>query len=123
MFVAGYFMILVAVYQRNKPVVLNELIDFATQYGLVQKRLLNEFEIPYGLLDSNGRILWMNKAFAETTGKDKHYNRSIAGVFPGITKELLAKNDEQDVKVTIEDKIYRASIKKVYFNDVRLKTK
>ena len=60
----------------------------------------------------------MNKAFAETTGKDKHYNRSIAGVFPGITKELLAKNDEQDVKVTIEDKIYRASIKKVYFNDV-----
>ena len=117
-FAAVYFLILVAVYQRNKPVILNELIDFATQYGLVQKRLLNEFEIPYSLLDSNGRILWMNKAFAKATGRDKHYNRSIASVFPSITKDLLAKSDEQDVSVTLEDTIYRASIKKVYFNDV-----
>ena len=36
---------------RNKPVLVNELINFATQYGTVQKQLLNEFEIPYALVD------------------------------------------------------------------------
>lgn len=116
--VAGYFVIVLAVYFHNKPVVLNELIDFATQYGMVQKRLLNEFEIPYSLLDSNGRILWMNREFSRVTGKDKHYSKSITSIFPEITRELIDKNDELNVKIQLEDRICRASVRKVFFNDV-----
>ena len=41
---------------RMKPVLIDELVNFATQYGTVQKQLLNEFEIPYALLDYNGKF-------------------------------------------------------------------
>lgn len=42
-----YFGVTVITYHSNKPILVNELINFATQYATVQKRLLNEFEIPY----------------------------------------------------------------------------
>lgn len=116
--VGVYFLIVLAAYQYHKPVILNELIDFATQYGTVQKRLLNEFEIPYGLLDSNGRILWMNKEFSRITGKEKRYNKSIESIFPEMTREQLLKSDEQEFEVPFEQQIYRASLKKIYFTEM-----
>lgn len=76
-FTAIYFVVSLIVYVRNKPVLVNELINFATQYGTVQKQLLNEFEIPYALVDYNAKILWVNEQFTELTGKDKNItNRS-----------------------------------------------
>ena len=54
-FVLLYFVIMLIAYLRNKPLLIDELINFATQYGLVQKQLLNEFEIPYALVDYNDR--------------------------------------------------------------------
>ena len=62
-FVILYFIIVLIAYLINKPVMLNELISFATQYGTVQKQLLEEFEVAYALLDYNGKILWVNKQF------------------------------------------------------------
>ena len=35
-FTAIYFVVSMIVYVRNKPVLVNELINFATQYGTVQ---------------------------------------------------------------------------------------
>ena len=45
-FTVIYFLIVFLSYQRNKPILVRELINFATQYGTVQKKLLNEFEVP-----------------------------------------------------------------------------
>lgn len=92
-FTAIYFVVSLIVYVRNKPVLVNELINFATQYGTVQRQLLNEFEIPYALLDYNAKILWVNEQFTELTGKDKKYHKSITTIFPSLTKEFLQKNE------------------------------
>ena len=62
-FVLLYFLITLFTYAHNKPLITDALINFATQYGTVQKQLLNEFEIPYALLDYNGRYLWVNRQF------------------------------------------------------------
>lgn len=113
-----YFIVVLTAYFANKPVMLNEIINFATQYATVQKHLLNEFEIPYALLDYNSKILWMNEAFTELTGKDKKYHKSVATIFPAITRELLEKEEENSVQVTFEDKYYRASMSRIYFDEV-----
>ncbi len=115
--VAVYFCVVMIMYRYNRPLVLDELINFATQYGTVQKRLLNEFEIPYALMDSSGRLLWLNKAFSKLTGKEKQYNKSIATLFPELTREHMGKEDEQDFQVTLDGRIFRASVKKIYFKD------
>lgn len=83
-------MVSLIVYVRNKPVLVNELINFATQYGTVQRQLLNEFEIPYALLDYNAKILWVNEQFTELTGKDKNItnrSRRFSGTDKGTSAE------------------------------------
>lgn len=117
-FTIVYFLVILAAYFVNKPAMLNEIINFATQYATVQKHLLNEFEIPYALLDYNSKILWTNEAFTEATGKDKKYHKSITTIFPSITRELLEKEDRNNVQVEFEEKVYRVTMKRIYFDEV-----
>lgn len=116
-FTALYFLVVLLSYLRNKPILVGELVNFATQYGTVQKKLLNEFEVPYLLMDYTGKILWVNEQFTAITGKGKNYHKSITSIFPSVTKELLQKQEEfDDIRITWEDRIYRASLTKLYFD-------
>lgn len=118
-FLVIYFIIVTLSYQKNKPILFRELINFATQYGTVQKKLLNEFEIPYALLDYNGRILWVNEKFKEITGKDKTYHKSISTIFPGITKELIQQDEfVENVNMVWEDYNFRVEMSKIYFEEM-----
>ena len=119
LFVVIYFIVVVFAYNFNKPVLVNELINFATQYGTVQKKLINEFEIPYALLDYNGKILWVNEMFTEITGKDKRYHKSVTTLFPALTKEIIQRDEEiKNVDLVYEDRNYRASLSKIYFEEM-----
>lgn len=118
-FVAVYFLVMLVSYLRNKPLLIDELINFATQYGTVQKQLLNEFEIPYALIDYNAKFLWVNEEFTAITGKDKKYHKSVMTVFPTLTKELLQRNDtEGTLHVTLNDRYYRVSLRRIYFDSM-----
>lgn len=116
-FVIVYFAIAMGAYMMYRARIRKEVVNFATQYGTVQKKLLDEFEIPYALLEYNSKILWMNKAFLQITEKDKKYHKSITTIFPSITRELLEKEEtEQNIRIEWNDRIYRASISRLYFN-------
>lgn len=116
-FVLLYFLIMLFVYIHNKPLLTEEMINFATQYATVQKQLLTEFEIPYVLLDFNGKILWVNNRFTEITGKDKTYHKSIMTVFPTLTKEILQRSDAvEKMDLVMDDRDYRVVMKRIYFN-------
>ncbi len=118
-FVVLYFIVVLIAYMRNKQVLLNELINFATQYGTVQKKLLDEFELPYALLDYNGKLLWVNKEFAKLTGKDKDYHKSITSIFPALTREVLQRNQGTiQMELADQNRYYRASMDKIYFDTV-----
>lgn len=114
-----YLVTVIIIYYSSKPRVANEIISFATQYAAVQKRLLNEFEIPYALLDYSGKLLWSNEQFSELTGVDKNYHKSITTLFPTITREFLQKTEEnQNVRIEKEDKIFRLSVNRIYFDAI-----
>ena len=100
-FVIFYFAILMAVFFYNKPIVVNELISFATQYGQIQKKLLRELELPHVLLDENGKVIWANRAFEKLVGREKEYRKSITALFPVITKDKLP-NDEPETQIDVE---------------------
>lgn len=116
-FVVVYLVVVVVAGKRNKPLLVNELVNFATQYATVQKQLLNEFEVPYALLDYNARFLWVNEKFTEITGKDKNYHKSVTTVFSNLTKEMLQKTDAvESVNVVLDERNYRISMKRIYFD-------
>ena len=112
-FVAAYVLIVVFLYFHSRAVIMNELISFATQYGQVQKTLLKEFIVSYALLDYNGKILWMNDAFAALSGKNRRYRKSITNLFPELTKDKLPTEREAEVTFQYEEKDFRAVMRPI----------
>ena len=101
--------------------IFGELVTFAAHYGQVQKKLLKTFQIPYALMDENGRLIWMNEAFMEVTGKEKDYHKSITTIFSQITKESFAEEDENTIleyHVTLEERSYRAQVQQISFANI-----
>lgn len=109
-----YFTVVISLQIYNRPVIMNELVSFATQYGQVQKVLLRELEIPYAVLDDEGRIIWTNQAFEKVVHKEKGYRKSITSLFPSITKEKLPDEEEfVEMDIAFEDCNYVAKMRKI----------
>ncbi len=120
-FVIFYMAIILAMMFYNKPIIMNELISFATQYGQIQRRLLRDLELPHALLDDNGKIIWTNIAFEKTVHQEKGYRKSITSLFPSITKDKLPGiNDEDEVEfdVEFESGNYIAKLKKISLKEM-----
>lgn len=127
---AGCFMAILTVFYAvvawllcagSQKDILGELITFATHYGQIQKKLLKQFYIPYALMDENGRLIWMNEAFMEMTGKNKDFHKSITSIFPQITKESFAGEDEDTIleyHVHFEERDYKAQLQQVSFKNM-----
>ena len=118
-FTLFYFAVTVSMMLYNKPVIMNELVSFATQYGQIQKVLLRELELPYAMLDENGRIIWTNACFERVVHKEKGYLKSITSLFPSITKEKLPQeSEENDLDIVYENCNYHVKMKKISMKEV-----
>ncbi len=113
-FLVLYFGMVILLMFYNRPVIINELVSFATQYGQIQKALLRDMVVPYALLDDNGRVLWCNTAFKSAIHSEKGFSKSITYVFPAITKEKLPEGDhEVSLPISFEESDYMAHITRV----------
>lgn len=118
-FTLFYFGITVLLQLYNKPIIMNELVSFATQYGQIQKVLLQELELPYAMLDEEGRIIWTNARFEEVVHKEKGYRKSITSLFPSITREKLPdEEDEVSFPIVFEDRNYEVRMRKISMREM-----
>ena len=120
-FILFYLAIVLSLMFYNKPIIINELISFATQYGQIQRRLLRDLDLPHALLDENGKIIWTNIAFEKAVDKEKGYRKSITSLFPSITKDRLPGNieeDEVEFDVDYEGYNYIATLKKISLKEM-----
>ena len=114
-----YTTISILLYRNNQKKLEDEIINFAVRYGTVQKRMLNQFEVPYALLDSTHRFVWMNEAFSDLTGRDRTYQKSVTSIFKELTKEVLDRADDDFfvTKVHLGNSVFEARLQKLYFDD------
>lgn len=115
-FTCFYFAIVLPLYFYNRPLIMNEFVSFATQYGQIQKKLLWDLEVPYAVLDEKGRIIWSNNAFNEVAHVQKECNKSILGVFPSITADRLPREDsslDTQCELEYEGNDYVAKFKRI----------
>lgn len=118
-FTVIYFAVEVFFYYHNKPYLVDEIINYATRYALVQRSLLKDFEIPYALIDRAGKILWLNEAFGELTGVKRDYHKSVATLFPSITREFLQKREEsEEIRADFGEKHFKVSLKRIYVDSL-----
>lgn len=92
----------------------NGLVSYAVDYSWSQKQLLASMELPYGIADTDGKILWMNRAMTAIFKEEKSAKRSLTALFKEITAESLKKMEHSmEVQSTYGDAIYRVSVKRV----------
>ena len=115
-FTIFYFAISLTLYYNNKPMIMNELVSFATEYGQIQRKLLRELDIPYALLDEDGKVMWMNLSFEQVTGQTGKYTGPITSLFPLITGEKLPKDAdsiESEFEIEHEGRDYNVKLKRI----------
>lgn len=120
-FTVLYFGVTLGLYFYNKPLIMNELISFATEYGQIQRKLLRDMELPYALLDDNGKVIWTNIAFETIIHQPKGYNKSITSLFPTITRDRLPDDtgvDEAQYELEYEGCEYVAKFKKISLKEM-----
>ena len=120
-FIIFYFAITLAMLFYNKPVIMNELVSFATQYGQIQRRLLRDLELPHALLDDAGKVIWTNIAFERMVHQERGYRKSITALFPSITKDKLPGiNGENEAEFNLEydSGNYVAKLKKISLKEM-----
>lgn len=120
-FLVFYFAITLSLYFYNKPIIMNELVSFATEYGQIQRKLLRDMDLPYALLDDAGKVIWTNIAFETVVHQPKGYNKSVTALFPTITRERLPDDngvDEAQYELEYEENEYVVKLRKISLKEM-----
>lgn len=101
-------------YWYGKKRALGGLVSFAADYSWTQKQLLAAMELPYGIADTDGRILWTNRAFAAVIKDEKSSRKSLHVLFPEVKQDALEKMENTlEVHAVYRESQYRISIKRM----------
>lgn len=118
-FILFYFLTMILLLLYSRPLIKNEMISFATQYGQVQRKLLRDLELPYAILDDSGKVIWTNRSFEQIIHKEKGYKKAIVTFFPALTKDKMpVEVDETELEIEFEDCYYMARMKKISLRDM-----
>lgn len=116
--VALFLVISIVFYVKNRNAYMNSMLDFAVRYAQVQKRILEDMIFPYGLMDSSGRLIWMNKKMGEMPVKMVRNKTVLVDIFPELTEELLGRHwHEMTMEVTMSEHLYRMKMEKIAFGE------
>ena len=108
-----YIILMLSIAIKYNSNVTKRLIDFGSAYSLVQRQMIKEMDVPYGLIDENGKILWTNNQF-DTLFEKSVLNKNIMNIFEGIKPEYLVFDDEKPnhVKLSYKDKLFAVTLTK-----------
>ena len=103
-----YYGVAVFLFLYHKSNILRDYTDFALDFDKVQRKLLEELQVPYALLNSEGSVIWNNEQFREVS-KRSHRGYSIRELVPDVKAFSLPKQagDERNYRAVIGDRQYR----------------
>ena len=119
--VAGaiYVIVTMIMYFWHKPVVMRDLINFAVDYAKVQKILLRDLAIPYGLMDVDGNVLWLNKELENLFDSADVKGQNISEVFTDLTvADFMTTDDSKEFAMSYKEKVYRIVCRRINVSDV-----
>lgn len=114
-----YGIISAVMYMAIKPNVIKNFVDFGAEYSQIQRQMLHEMEIPYGLIETDGKILWTNEEFDKLVLNKNVRNRNITSVFKNFTPEDLELDNSgrNEIHIEHEDRAYKVILKEFTLKD------
>ena len=94
---------------------MKELVEFATQYGIVQNTLLKELAVPYAILLDDGKVIWMNNQFLKILGGKVKGDAYLSKYLPELNRSIFPQeeNDIVHMDVYYDERQYQAELRKV----------
>ncbi|MBQ2642942.1 MAG: DHH family phosphoesterase [Eubacterium sp.] len=100
-------------YLRFKPSITRRLVNFGAQYSQVQRQMLHDLDIPYGLIDEEGQFMWSNIQLQELLNKNELSGQNIINLFDEIEQSDFAfEGEERREKIIhVKENEYRVIFK------------
>ena len=118
-FTGLYFIAVLYLNLYNKPIIMNELVSFATEYGQIQKKLLRELDLAHAVLDDTGKVVWTNQAFERVTHIERGYRKSISSIFPSITIDKFPEGfEENSYELEYDNGYYTVKLKRISLHEM-----
>ncbi len=118
-FTGLYFIAVLYLNLYNKPIIMNELVSFATEYGQIQKKLLRELDLAHAVLDDTGKVVWTNQAFERITHIERGFKKSISSIFPSITVDKFPEGfDENSYELEYDNGYYTVKLKRISLHEM-----
>ena len=120
LFTGVYFIIALILFVFKRPYIMGELVRFAAEHGQVQHTFVKELDIPYGIIDIDGRLVWANNELKDIVKFEKTARKSVQDIFEDLSLEQLP-TVEEDVTLHIVHgrKNYRVLMRLLDMSDYR----
>lgn len=99
---------------RRQPLLTKAMVEFAADYAQVQKTLLEDFKVPYGLIDESGKIIWLNNEFKNVLHKANVYRKNITTIFQEMDSRIFDTDENEfSADIVYDEHNYRVDFKKL----------
>ena len=107
-----YIVAAVLFFVKLKPNYAKSLVEFGAEYSQAQKQMLNELDVPFGLLDETGRILWANDMLEEIVKGDIK-NKNVISIFDKFDGSNIKFDEDgrNEFMMTYNDREYKVVLK------------
>lgn len=108
-----YAAVVLVIYTRYKSIFMKDLVEFGAEYSQIQKQMLNDLDVPFGLLDETGRILWANDMLEEVVQGENINNKNVISVFDKFDGEKIKfdENGRNEFMMTYNEREYKVVLK------------
>ena len=118
-FTALYFIAVLYMNFYSKPIIMNELVSFATEYGQIQKKLLRELDLAHAVLDDTGKVVWSNSAFERIVHQERGFRKTIFSLFPTITADKFPEGyEEVSYDLEYDNCFYTIKMKRIMLKEM-----
>lgn len=119
----GYLLLYVLIagilFFQKRSKIVGELIQYAADYGQVQRQLIKEMVLPYGLIDYEGNLLWGNDEFLDIIGDEKFGQKKITNCLPGVTSESFPESGmDQEVHIELDARFYKVLLRRILVEEL-----
>lgn len=123
LFLLFYLALWVFLYRFHRSKILLELIRFSTVFSHVENIMLDGLVLPFGILDMDGDLIWMNQAMSSLFGEKLKKNLGV--FFPSITNGVLTglrSHKIEEFPVGYDNRNYRLLLHRVDLQQVAQRT-
>ena len=101
----------IRLYVFAKKNILKAMVSYAVATDELQKRLSDDLDVPYALVDREGAFAWMNRSMKQILKEAKKRTKTVSELFPELPAEEFMKIGESgDFQVEFGGSSYRLRV-------------